>query len=119
MSTISKQFALAECVRLDNENTLLYLALADALNGAVKWFGHSPAYNLGISRPTGAAGGIAILRVGAMASAHYWEQFRTTETARINACLTSENTEYNRGLLVRRSAIEAAQAYVSAAQKSA
>ena len=112
MSTVSKQFALAECVRLGNENTLLSLALSDALNGAVKWFGHSPAYNLGISRPTGAAGGIAILRVGAMASAHYWEQFSASETAHINACITGEDTEYNRGLLVRRAAISDAQAYV-------
>jgi hypothetical protein len=118
MSTVSKQFALSEMVRLGNENTLLSLALSDALNGAVKWFGHSPAYNLGISRPTGAAGGIVIKRNGGLASAHYWEDFAHRELPHIADCITGEDTEHNHDLLCRRRTIEDAQAYVSAAQKA-
>lgn len=119
MSQVSKAFLAAECVRLGNENTVQALALSDLCNGAVKWFGSSPAYSLGISRPTGAAGGIVICRVNGGAGAFYWAEFAPRELAHISACLTGADTEYNRDLLRRRTALEAAGAYVAEQMRAA
>ena len=109
----SKATLISENKRLDYENNVMALALSDLCNGAVKWFGNSPSFNIGITRPTGAAGGIVIHRNGGMASAHYWEDFSRTELAHIAAVITGEDTEHNHEFLCRRSTIETAQAYIS------
>ena len=105
--------------KLSAENEALTLALSDLCNGSVKWFGHSRTYSVGISRPTGAAGGIAIVRECGMASAHYFETYSRETLAHIAAVITGENTEHNIELARRRAAIESAQAYVSEQHRAA
>lgn len=103
--------------KLATENEALTLALGDVCNGSVKWFGNSRTYSIGISRPTGAAGGIATVREGGMTYAFYFERYARETLAHVAALVTGTDTEHNRELMRRRSAIEAAQAYVSQAQK--
>lgn len=105
--------------RLSAENDVLTLALSDLCNGAVKWFGNSRTYSIGLSRPTGAAGGIAIVRQSGTTSAHYWEDYSRETLARIADLVTGADTEHNRELLRERATIETAQAYVSESQRAA
>ncbi len=61
------------------EAGVLHLALNDALNDKVTWFRSGP-YRLGISRETGASGGIVIVRelttgLQPYACAYYWEKW--------------------------------------------
>jgi hypothetical protein len=99
--------------QLDTENTVLSCALNDILNGDVKWFGHSRTFSIGVIRPASACGGIAVIRNNGTSRAAYCEQYFRAELAHISMCITGENTDYNRELLVRRSVIESAQAYLS------
>lgn len=117
MKTPSKH-TLALCAA-QNETQLYQLALSDLCNGKVKWFGHSRTFSLGISRASGAAGGIAIERCEGVTSAYYFESYAARQLAHVSACLTGEDMEHNRELLRRRSIIEEAQAYVSASQRAA
>lgn len=110
---------LADNSRLSTENTVLSCTLNDILNGDVKWFGNSCEYSLGITRPRSACGGMVVIRCCGTSSARYWEQFAREELTHISFVITGENTEHNRELLRRRSAIEAAQAYVSQQLKAA
>ena len=105
--------------KLATENDCLTLALADALNGNVKWFGNSRTYSIGISRPTGAAGGLAIVRQCGMASAHYFETYARETLAHIACIITGANTEHNTELARERAAIESAQAYIREMQRAA
>lgn len=105
--------------RLSTENEALTLALSDLCKDAVKWFGNSRTYSLGVSRPTGAAGGVAIVRECGMASAYYFETYARDTLAHIASVITGTNSDYNQELLRRRATIEAAQAYVSEQQKAA
>lgn len=104
--------------KLASENEVLTLALNDLANGAVKWFGNSRTYSIGISRPTGAAGGIAIVRQSGMTYAHYFERYSRETLAHIALIVTGTDSEHNRELMRERSAIEAAQAYVSDSQRN-
>lgn len=105
--------------KLASENEVLTLALNDVCNGAVKWFGNSRTYSIGISRPCGAAGGIAIVREAGMTYAFYFERYAREMLERVALLVTGSDTEHNRELMRRRSAIEAAQAYVSESQRAA
>jgi len=106
--------------RQGEEIDCLSIALHDTLCGVVKWFGSSRTYSIGITRPCAASGGFAIVRSGGAESrAVYWEKFARNEAETIAACITGEDTEYNRELLRRRSVLEAAQAYVTECQRSA
>ena len=105
--------------RLSSENEVLTLALSDLCNGSVKWFGSSRTYSIGISRPTGAAGGIAIVRQCGTVSAFYFERYASETLAHIANIITGDNTEHNTELARERAAIEAAQAYVSESQRAA
>lgn len=105
--------------RLSTENEALTLALHDLCNGNVKWFGHARTYSLGVSRPTGASGGIAIVREAGTTGAYYFETYARETLTHIAACITGANTEHNAELARRRSAIEAAKAYVSEMQRTA
>lgn len=105
--------------KLASENEVLTLALNDVCNGGVKWFGHTRTYSIGISRPNGAAGGIAIVREAGMTYAFYFERYSRETLDRISSLVTGSDSEYNAELLRRRSAIEAAQAYVSESQRAA
>jgi hypothetical protein len=104
--------------KLASENDVLTLALGDVCNGAVKWFGNSRTYSIGISRPCGAAGGIAIVREAGMTYAFYFEKYARETLANVAMLVTGEDSEHNRELLRRRSAIEAAQAYVTESQRA-
>lgn len=116
---ISKSDLVSLNRKLSTENEALTLALNDLANGAVKWFGNSRTYSLGISRPTGAAGGIAIVREAGMTYTHYFERYAQETLERVAILVTGSDTEHNREYLRRRAAIEAAQAYVSESQKAA
>ena len=105
--------------KLASENEAMTLAMSDLCNGAVKWFGHTREFEIGISRPAGAAGGIAIVRQCGCASAHYFENYARETMAHLACLITGSDTEHNLVLLRQRSAIEAAQAYVSTAQRAA
>lgn len=98
---------------LQKENSVLACALSDLANLGAKWFGNSREFSLGVTRPQSACGGIAIVRRSGTVSAYYFEEFARSELAHIAAVITGENTDHNRELLRRRSAIEDAQAYVS------
>jgi hypothetical protein len=100
------------CLALDSENSVLRCALHDILRGNVRWFGSARKYQVGISRASSACGGIAIVRSeGNLVSCEYAERFFADALAHIAACVTGEDTEYNRELLARRAAIEAARFY--------
>lgn len=114
----TKQGLIDRLARIEREVEPLTLALCDAVNGTVTWFGRGE-YKLGISRATGAHGGIVIERVGNSAAAHYWEQWSRDAHAHLTACLTGENTEHNRELLRRRDLIEAANQFVRSSQSVA
>lgn len=103
---------------LGTENTVLTLALNDICNGAVKWFGNSRTFSLGITRPAGAAGGIAVVRENGTTSAHYFERYASEILLHVSYVITGENTEHNRELARKRSTVEAAQAYVSECQRN-
>ncbi len=103
--------------KLATENEALTLALGDVCNGNVKWFGHARTYSIGISRPNGAAGGIAIVREAGMTYAFYFEKYARETLAHIACLVTGANTEHNAELMRRRAAIEAAQAYVTEMQR--
>ena len=104
---------------LERSNDVLSLALSDLANGHVKWFTRYN-YAIGISRPNGASGGIAIEKiVGGMVSGYYWETFAAESLAHIAADITGENSPYNAELLRRRSCIEEAQAFVAASRQAA
>lgn len=105
--------------KLSTENEALTLALHDLCNGAVKWFGNARTYSIGISRPNGAAGGICIVREAGTTSAYYFERYARETLEHVSGLLTGSDTEHNAELLRRRSAIEAAQAYVSEVQRAA
>lgn len=105
--------------KLSTDNEAMTLALSDLCSGSVKWFGNSRNYSIGISRPNGAAGGICIVRQCGMASAYYFETYAQSTLAHIANIITGTNTEHNIELARERAAIEAAQAYVSAAQRAA
>lgn len=115
----TKNELLASNARLETENMVLVCALNDILNGDVKWFGHSRAFSIGITRPSGAYGGIAVVRQCGNARASCFESYARSEIEHIGYCITGENTDHNRELLQRRAAIEAAQSYVAEAQRSA
>lgn len=95
------------------ETTVLSCALNDILNGDVKWFSHSHTFSIGVTRPTSACGGIAVVRQTGTSGAYYFEEYARRELEHIAACITGENTEHNRELAQRRSAIESAKAYVA------
>jgi len=98
---------------MERENNVLALALSDLANGNVKWFQRFN-YAIGISRPNGASGGIAIEKViGGIVSAYYWEDFCKDSLSHIASVITGENTPFNAELIRRRSCIEDAQAYVN------
>ena len=103
--------------RLSSENEVLALALADLSHGVVKWFSHGQ-YAIGISRPTGAAGGICIVKEGGMTSAHYFEQHSAAMLQHIALCVTGHDNEFNRQLCCKRAAIESAQAYITEMQRN-
>ena len=111
---------LETCVgRLSTENEALTLALHDLCNGNVKWFGNSRTYSIGVSRPNGAAGGIAIVREAGSTSAFYFERYSRETLEHLSRLVTGTDTDANREYLRRRSAIESAQAYVSESQRAA
>lgn len=95
------------------ENTVLLCALNDILNGDVKWFGSSRTFSVGVTRPSGACGGIAVVRQNGTTRAQYLEEFCRVELEHIARCVTGENTDYNRELLCRRATIESAKAYAA------
>ena len=105
--------------KLATDNEALTLALNDLCNGAVKWFGNSRTYSMGISRANGAAGGIAIIREAGMTYAYYFERYASDALANISNLITGTDSEYNAELLRRRVVIESAQAYISEQQKAA
>ncbi|NDF15811.1 hypothetical protein EB061_10900 [bacterium] len=104
--------------KLATQNDVLTLALNDVCNGAVKWFGNSRTYSIGVSRPTGAAGGIAIVRECGMTAAHYFEGYARDTLAHVAALVTGADTEHNRELLRKRAAVESALAYVAECQRA-
>lgn len=101
--------------QLDYENTIQMLALSDMADGAVTWFGRKP-YRIGISRPAGAAGGIAIEHVNGVASAHYAEKFLPEALAHIAHVITGENSDANNELLRRRAILSDAQRFIHSQQ---
>jgi len=111
----TKQDLIDRCARLERAIGPLELALHDLAVKQVVWFGHYN-FRIGISRATGAAGGIVIANVYGNVSADYWEQFARNQLEHIAACITGENTEHNRDLATRRTVIESAQAYVTSEQ---
>lgn len=104
--------------KLKQDNDVLSLAVADLCNGSVKWFGDSIVYSVGISRPHGAAGGIAIVRCGGMVSAYYFEQFAADRLAAIGSMIGGECRDVNHyaELVRRRDTILDAQAYITLEQ---
>lgn len=105
----------ARIAALEQENTVQMLALTDLANGGVTWFGRSP-YRIGISRPTGAAGGILICNAGGTCSAHYAETFLRETLAHIAVVITGADTEANSELLRRRAALSDAQRFIHSQQ---
>lgn len=61
MKTLTKEQLIARNAQLDQETTVQALALCDLISDRVKWFRKGHAM-LGVSRPTGASGGILIHR---------------------------------------------------------
>ena len=90
------------------------LALSDVVADRVTWFGRGET-RIGISRPTGAMGGLVIVRRNGMAYAAPWEQWSVDEARRIDQCITGADTDYNRELLRQREQLESARAFVAAA----
>lgn len=115
----SKKSAQAQrCIDLARSVDVLSSALSDVVNLGAKWFGHSRSFGIGVTRPKSASGGIAIIRQGGMVSAYYFEEYVRAELEHIASVLTHGDTEYNRELLCRREAIQAARYYVTEQQKS-
>jgi hypothetical protein len=108
----SKSKSAIRIAELEKENTVLSCALNDMLNLGAKWFGSARSFSVGVTRPQSACGGIAIIRCNGTARAHYFEEWARAELAHIQLVITGADTEHNRELLRRRSAIEAAQAYI-------
>ncbi len=115
-NTPSKADLIVRNNTLAREVDVYSLALSDLANGAVKWFGHSRDFSLGITRPRGAHGGIALTRSNGICAAFYWEHWNQQAMQQISECLTGADTEHNRELLRRRSVIEAAAAYIRECQ---
>lgn len=115
-SRVTKAELLARSQRLERENEPLALALHDLVAGQVHWFGRSP-YRLGISRPTGGAGGIVIASAFGSTSAHYWETWSAEQLATLAHLITGQDNEDNRERLRRRSVIEEAQAWIREEQR--
>jgi len=101
-----------------DELSLTEMAFADVLSCRVEWFGRVP-FRVGITRPMGAAGGIAVEYKAGMVRVQYAERYFTRELQNIAALVTGHDTEYNRELVSRRAVIEAAQAYLNRAQSAA
>jgi hypothetical protein len=118
-TALSKSDLIARNAVLSREVDVLSLALSDLSNGAVKWFGNSIYFSLGISRPRSACGGIVLIKGQGLCTAFYWDMWHGEALAQISACITGEDSEHNRDLLRRRSAIESAAAYVSEQLKAA
>ncbi len=117
---LSRIDANTRCDALDTENTVLRCALNDCLNGNVKWFGNTRAFQIGVARADSACGGIAIVRAdGTMISCDYVDRYCPQALTHISLCLTGENTEHNRDLLKRREAIESAVAFRNEALRAA
>ncbi len=102
MKTLTKAQLVIENDALRTDNSALNCALNDLANGAVKWFGHSREWSLGISRPHSACGGIAIVRYSGMTAAYYFESYSRAELNHISLCITGERTQANDELLRRR-----------------
>lgn len=117
MKTMTK--SAQRIAQLERENTVLAIALADLANVGAKWFGCSREFCVGITRPTGGCGGIAIVRRNGTVSAFYFEEFYRSEMEHIACCITGENTGSNRELLRRRAVLEDAKAYVGEQQRAA
>ncbi len=109
---------LAEFDGLDRAYTVAQLALFDALNGETVAIGRplGDGFQIWISRPDGAAGGIAMVREGRTVVSGYFEELYREQMERFALCLTGENNEFNRALLARRERWEAALAHVRKAQ---
>lgn len=117
---LSRDAANARCAALDMETTALRCALQDCLNGNVKWFGNSRAYQIGVARADSASGGIAIVRAGgSVIACDYMDRYCGAELMTIAHCITGQTSEYQTELLCRREAIEAAIAYRNDALKAA
>lgn len=110
-SSVKQNKHLIEIGNLRSQVSLLEIALSDACHSQTQWFGARP-YRIGISRPTGAAGGIAVVLCHGVASAHYWDHFYASEMAHISACITGEDSECNRELSKRRATLETAAKWV-------
>lgn len=112
---INKATLALENTRLSHENTLLNLAVSDLLAQKVKWFRRGNIM-LGVSRETGAAGGIVITRQQIndgkgfeFTGVYYWESYRSGIAAR---SYSSDDAD----AIPLRQAINDAAAYVSKAQ---
>lgn len=87
------------------------LALSDLAFDRVNWFGRGQ-WHLGVSRPTGSHGGIAIVVDGGCVSAHYFEEWAPATLAHVDCLITGERNEYNARLAVMRDQITRAQSFV-------
>lgn len=100
---------LANVAKMRHENSVLYLALADAVNGAESKTFKGGRYSLTVSRPTSACGGVVTVKAeGSFVGAHYFEDYARSESEHIGRLVTGENNDYNRELLSRRDAISEA-----------
>jgi len=116
MRTLSKAALAAENTRLSHDNTLLNLAVHDLLaKDKAKWFRRGNVM-LGVSRETGAAGGIVIERQQInegkgfeFTGVHYWEAYR--ERVRQQAFSSPSAMD-----LALRQVCQDAAAFVSGAQ---
>lgn len=103
---------------IDSALSVTQLALSDVLSGAAKPIGRPlrDGFQLWISRPNGAAGGIVVIREGGTVIACYFEQALRDQMQRFALCLTGEDNDLNRALLARRDKWEAAKAFVHQCQ---
>jgi len=116
MKTIKQK--LAEFDGIDRENTVLTCALSDFVKGKAHKIGTTAdQFTLYISRPESGCGGIAIVNDGGTVRAYYFEEAYRQQMERFSLCLTGEDTELNRGLMLRRSRWEEARKFIISASR--
>jgi len=113
MKTIKEK--LAQFDGLEKAYDVQSIALADYVKGKAHRIGTGDGFTLWITRHKGASGGVAIVNDGGNVMAHYFEEAFHTQMRRFDLCLTGENNELNRSLLVRRTLWEKAKAFVNSA----
>lgn len=115
MKTIKQK--LAEFDGLEKSHTVLLCALADFVKGKAHKIGTTKdQFSLYITRPAGACGGIAIVNDGGTVFAQYFEEFYREQMERFSLCLTGEDNDFNRGLMLRRERWREARKFIQNTQ---